>query len=428
MKNLILIFVFFAVFAVIKLLPVNLEVHEVATLLVGVVLLTSYLISDLVKKVSLPKLTGYMIIGSILGPSGVEFLTQEIMDNLQFLENLALSFIALTAGGELKFFNLKRYGKPVTLILFSQIIIIFVGMFLVFFFLGTNLVFFAHLPIPIIMVLAILFAGTALSTSPATTIGIITELSARGNVTNIILIITVLKAIFLILIFPIVIALAELTFIDNASLNISFILNVTLKLLGSVLIGILSGILIIWYVKNIKVEISIFLLAVALAITEVSSVMGLQILLTSMVAGIVVQNFSRQGNSLIKGVEIFSLPIYVIFFCFAGAKLHFEEINKALFLTLALVIARFVLNFLGNYVGALIAKESKIVRNVSWLGYIGQAGIALGLGMIIEPTLPREIAGFFLTLIISTVVINELAGPILLKYVFIKAGEAEVKD
>ena len=55
-------------------------------------------------------------------------------------------------------------------------------------------------------------------------------------------------------------------------------------------------------------------------------------------------------------------------------------------------------------------------------------GIALGLGIIIEPTLPKEIAGFFLTFIISTVVFNELAGPILLEYVFIKAGETEVKD
>jgi Kef-type K+ transport system membrane component KefB len=428
MKNIILILVFLGVFAVIKLLPVNLAVHEVATLLVGIVLLTSYLISDLVKKVNLPKLTGYMIMGSILGPSGLEFLTQELMDNLQFLENLALSFIALTAGGELKFFNLRNYGKRITLILFSQIIVIFIGMFLVFLLLASNLALFDNLTLPIIMVLAILFAGTALSTSPATTIGIITEVSARGNITNIILIITVLKAIFLILIFPIVIALAELTFIESASLNLSFILSIIFELLGSLLIGILSGILIIWYVKNIKEEISIFLLAVALAITEVSSLFGLQILLTSIVAGIVVQNFSKQGDSLIKGVEIFSLPIYVIFFCFAGAKLHFEEINKALFLTLSLVIARFLLNFLGNYIGASIAKENKMVRNVSWLGYIGQAGIALGLGILIKPTLPQEIAGFFLTLIISTVVINELAGPILLKYVFIKAGEAEVQD
>ena len=206
------------------------------------------------------------------------------------------------------------------------------------------------------------------------------------------------------------------------------LLSVFSALLASVFTGIVMGGITLWYLTPVPVEMSLFLLGITLAITEVSSLFGLEILLTSLVTGIVVQNFSSHGQSLIKGIEIFSLPIYVIFFCFAGAKLHFDVITKALFLTLALVLARFLLNFAGNYIGATMAKQDKLVRNISWLGYIGQAGIALGLGNIIEPTLPREIAGFFLTLIISTVVINELAGPILLKYVFIKAGETEVQD
>ena len=62
------------------------------------------------------------------------------------------------------------------------------------------------------------------------------------------------------------------------------------------------------------------------------------------------------------------------------------------------------------------------------MGYIGQAGIALGLGIMIEQNLPGNIGEYFLTILISTVVINEMLGPILLKYIFVKSKEARLED
>jgi Kef-type K+ transport system membrane component KefB len=275
---------------------------------------------------------------------------------------------------------------------------------------------------------AILFAGISLSTSPSTAIGIITELQSQGKVTNIVLIITVLKAILLILFFPIIITLSKQFYLESVSFNLSLLTDISLQLLASVLTGIVMGGVIIWYLKKVKVEMSLFLLGITLAITEVSSLFGLEVLLTSLVTGIVVQNFSRHGQSLISGIEIFSLPIYVIFFCFAGAKLHVEILGEALLITFILVLARFLLNYAGNYVGAVLAREDRFIKNYSWMGYIGQAGIALGLGVIIKQNLPDETGEYFLTILISTVVINEMLGPILLKYIFVKSGDAKVRD
>ena len=93
-------------------------------------------------------------------------------------------------------------------------------------------------------------------------------------------------------------------------------------------------------------------------------------------------------------------------------------------ITIFLVILRQALIFLGNFTGAVIAKEDKQVKKYSWLGYSGQAGIALGLGIIIERTFPGEIGKIFLTIMIATVVINELIGPILVKYVLVKVKES----
>ena len=428
MKQFFYILIFIGIFFVIKILIPGFSIEEISTLVVGIMLLTSYLFSDIVKKIKLPRLSGYMLMGVILGTSGVGVLTDDIVDNLQFLENLALSFIALTAGGELRFSQVKVYKKSIVYILASQMVIIFFGMTIIFYLIAGYIPFLSGLNRFMVLGFAILFAGISLSTSPSTAIGIITELQSQGKVTNIVLIITVLKAILLILFFPIIITLSKQFYLESVSFNLSLLTDISLQLLASVLTGIVMGGVIIWYLKKVKVEMSLFLLGITLAITEVSSLFGLEVLLTSLVTGIVVQNFSRHGQSLISGIEIFYLPIYVIFFCFAGAKLHVEILGEALLITFILVLARFLLNYAGNYVGAVLAREDRFIKNYSWMGYIGQAGIALGLGVIIKQNLPDETGEYFLTILISTVVINEMLGPILLKYIFVKSGDAKVKD
>jgi Kef-type K+ transport system membrane component KefB len=428
MIQFIYILIFIGIFFVIRILIPDFGIEEISTLVVGIMLLTSYLFSNIVKKIKLPRLSGYMLMGIILGTSGIGVLTDDIVDNLQFLENLALSFIALTAGGELKFNQIKTYKKSISYILVSQMIIIFSGMVIIFFLIAGYIPFLSELNKYMILGLAILFAGTSLSTSPATAIGIITELQSQGKITNIVFIITVLKALLLILFFPIIITLSKQFYLESISFNLSLLVDISFQLLASVVTGIVMGGIIIWYFKKVKVEMSLFLLGITLAITEVSSLFGLEVLLTSLVTGIVVQNFSRHGQSLISGIEIFSLPIYVIFFCFAGASLHIEILGEALFITFILVAGRFLLNYAGNYVGAVLAGEDPFVRDYSWMGYIGQAGIALGLGIIIEQNLPDKIGEYFLTILISTVVINEMLGPILLKYIFVKSKEAKVQD
>ena len=125
MKQIIYILIFMGIFFVIKILIPDFGIEEISTLVVGIMLLTSYIFSNIVKKIKLPRLSGYMLMGIILGTSGIGVLTDEIVNNLKFLENLALSFIALTAGGELRFKLVKVYKKSIIYILFSQIIIIF---------------------------------------------------------------------------------------------------------------------------------------------------------------------------------------------------------------------------------------------------------------------------------------------------------------
>ena len=397
--------------------------YSKTVILTGIVLLTAYLLALLLKNAKLPKLTSYMIMGMILGPLGLKFLNYEILEDLKFLESLALSFIAITAGGEFKYKRIKKYIKAVFSLLAGQIVFVFFGMFLFLFMTAEYIPFLKELDSNMIIGFSILLAGTALSTSPATTMGIITEVKSKGKMTDVVLSLTVLKSISLVIVFPLIIIWSKFYLVKGTAFNVEMLLSLFTQIFGSALLGVLLGLFVIWYLKTIKTERSIFLLGIAVVITEFSTVFNVEILLTSIITGIIVENFSEKGEQLIKGIEQSSLPFYIIFFCFAGAGLHLETLQKAFVLTAFLVIIRMLLMYAGNLAGAIAVNEDKNIKNLSWLGFVAQAGIAVGLGTIIENTFPGEIGSNFKTILLSSVVINELIGPIFLKYILVKSKE-----
>ncbi|HHE55071.1 MAG TPA: hypothetical protein ENL21_04765, partial [Caldithrix abyssi] len=140
----------------------------------GVLLLSAYLLAAVLKKVRFPGLTGYMITGVLIGPEVLNILSENVLKNLHFFENLALSFIAISAGGELKFKKVRNNLKQLGAILFNQIFLVFGGLFLVL--LPLTKVFLGSMVEneKILIGFSILFSVTALSKSPATTMGIIT--------------------------------------------------------------------------------------------------------------------------------------------------------------------------------------------------------------------------------------------------------------
>ena len=72
-----------------------------------------YSAGKLAQRLRLPLITGYVIGGIICGPSGLNVLKDEAQHHLQALDHACLSIIALTAGAELRFADLKRIQRQV---------------------------------------------------------------------------------------------------------------------------------------------------------------------------------------------------------------------------------------------------------------------------------------------------------------------------
>ena len=85
--------------------------EQSTSLALGFILVFAYLVGNQIKRLSLPQITGFIIAGILCGPYILGFVSESDVKDLQLLDGLALSLIALTAGGEMKIVRLRRQLK-----------------------------------------------------------------------------------------------------------------------------------------------------------------------------------------------------------------------------------------------------------------------------------------------------------------------------
>jgi Kef-type K+ transport system membrane component KefB len=142
-----------------------------------------------------------------------------------------------------------------------------------------------------------------------------------------------------------------------------------------------------------------------------------------MSAGFVVQNFSVQGRKFVEALEANSLPLYALFFAVAGADLRLGVIPSVWQVGLILILGRLILIYLSTYLGAVASSESHTIRKYSWMGFIAQAGVTLGLANIVQDRFPVWGEGVA-TIIIAMIAVNQLIGPPLFRLSLVRAKEA----
>lgn len=397
------------------------------TIALGFILIFAFLFGKQVNRLKLPQITGFILAGLLCGPYILKFLNADQVSDLQLLDGLALSLIALTAGGEMEIDRLKGQLRSITSLVVFQTVTIILG-FLFFGLLGRQFFpFFAGLTVIQTVAASLLIGTLAAATSPASTIAIITETKSKGKYTDLVLSVAVVKDFVVILLFALFLSLSKPVFFAEQGFDIGILSQIFREVGGSAVLGIVIGGGIILYLKYIQREMTIFILSVAFFTYQISHNYGYHPLLICLVAGFLVENFSPHGDSFIQAIEKTSLPVYVVFFAISGASLNLDALRSSWLLALICVIWRVLLKFVGTYSGASLVKEVRGVRNLSWAGFISQAGVALGLAILVEESFPH-FRGVFLSLVIAIIAINQIIGPVLLQKLLIKVQEAGKKD
>ncbi len=392
-------------------------------LMLGFVLLAAYLLGKSVTRFRLPKISGYLLAGIVLGPYFLNYLSTSTVGELKLIDDIALSLIALTAGGEFRLSNVRKKWRLLSSVISWQIVIVLCGVTTGVLLLSPWLGFLNEHPLRVVLGMGLIFGSLAIAKSPATTIAIITESKARGPLTDLVLEVTVAKDIIVVLVFAVILAFAKPLVLPGHEMQLQYVFSVLGEITLSLLVGGVAGYLIYSYMKYVKQQTFIFLMGFVLLIIEVSRLAHLEIVLVFMMAGFMIQNFSKHGDDLIHAIESNSLPVYVTFFTIAGASLNFDLFIKNWVFTLLIVGLRLGTTQIGTWVGSRFTTENTYIRRYAWMGFIGQAGVTLGLAIIVGRTLPGEIGSFIKTIMIAAIAINQLLGPVLFRFALDKAGE-----
>lgn len=405
----------------------------------ALIVIASRDIGQLFRRLRLPLISGFLFVGILAGPSVLDVITLEATDTLHFLEEVSLAFIAFAAGTELYLKELRSRLTSIKWVTGMQTVAIFVLGTAAFFLLSERIPALAGIA-PAGRVAVGMLAGTILvARSPSSAIAIINELRARGPFTQTVMGATVVTDIIVIVLFAISSETAD-AFLTDLGFNLAFIGLLVGELLISLLLGILVSLLLRAvlqaHLHRLLKELLVLVIGYGVFITSTSVraythehfafEVLLEPLLICMIGSFFVANYSPFRDDLLQIMQELAPSVFVVFFTLTGATLRLEILATVWQLALALFVVRLIGLFLGSLAGGSIAGDPAQHNRLSWLAYVTQAGVGLGLAR--EVAFEFESFGAaFATLVIAVIVVNQLIGPPLMKLAINRVGEAHTR-
>ena len=406
-------------------------------LVLGIMLLGSYCLGFILEKRGLPRIVGYIFAGLLMGPFFLKLYTFAEIRNLNFINKLALAFIALCAGGELRLASIRKLLKSILYYMSGVTIVVFMGTSLAVFFLSTFIPFMADLAIPLRLAISCIFGTIAVARSPSSTIAIISETKAKGSYTDIVLSATIATDVFIIILFAIVISITQAIMLGSGGIKLSLVSSLSFEIAAAFLIGFLLGKFIVFLLDKAHVEFPVIIIAMGFIVIEFSHFFGdylheaheigleLEPLLVCMAAGFTVQNYSEHGQGFLERMDRVSMPIYIAFFSMTGASIDLHVLRTGWLLGLIVVAVRLISLYFGSYISGRLAKNEPILYKNTWLGFITQAGVSLGLLVEVGRRF-SDLGPYIQTILTASIIINQVIGPVAFKAGLKKVGETNV--
>lgn len=375
----------------------------------------SLLAGRIVRLVKLPNVTGYLIMGLIMGPYCLNLISVEMIHNLSIVPEVALGFIALSIGAEFKLSYLKKVGKAPIIIAFLE---------------GFGAVFVVDLVLILTgndVAFSLCLGAIAAATAPAATLMVVKQYKADGPVTRTLLPVVAIDDAVALIAFGISVALAKAIQDPSSSSLFMALLTPIIEILEAFVIGAILGVAFSWLTKEFKSRNNRLSIAIAMvfACLGICQILNISNLLCCMMMSAVYVNLSDVYESVFELTDRVSAPLFMLFFFLSGAELNLALIKTVGVIGFIYVVFRVVGKVSGAYLGAKISHTEKTVQK--YLGYtlIPQAGVAIGLATTAMSVVP-EYGMQIRTIILCGTVIYELIGPLVTKIALTKANEIHI--
>lgn len=397
--------------------------------ILGIGVFGSVLNALLFKKLRIPQVLGYMVVGIIIGESGFKLINSADIKQLMPVNLFCLSVIGFLVGCEINFRTMKKYASQFSAILFLEgtfaFLLVGIAVFLIIFYLTHNAI--------TAVSAAVVFGAIASATDPASTIAVLWEYRAAGVLATTVTAIVALDDALAMSLYGLGSGIAQI--LSGGNVNIFIEMGrVLLELGGSVALGIGAGYIIsIILLRSQQIERSTTsTVGLLLLVAGLCRVFNLDIILAAMAAGITVVNrVPKRAEHLIDAIKGFSVIIYIVFFVFVGARLHLGAMPGWLWgIVAAYILFRSFGKMFGAWIGAKFSKADDMVARYTGSCLFAQGGVAIGLSIMAAQHLKGVQVADGLSLgdtiifgVTTTTFFVQLLGPQLVKWSIFKARE-----
>jgi NhaP-type Na+/H+ or K+/H+ antiporter len=380
--------------------------------LFGLILLAGLIGGEISRRaLALPRITGYVLIGLILGPFGLNWLDHSSVDSAGAMVDFAVGLVLFELGQRLDLRWLRR-DPWLAVTGLAESGLSFVFMYVVLLWFGIEPLF------------AAFAAAIGMATSPAVVLLVAKEMKAEGQVTERALCLTALNGV---LAFTTVTLLTALVHIEYHAGFLVALIQPTYVLLGSLLLGYVAARIAIGGARMLgKREERQFAMHVALLVLAVglADVLKLSVLVALLTFGILARNLDRSRWLMSINTGYAGQIFYVVLFVVMGAALRPDQFATGGLVAIMFVLSRFTGKSLGVMLFAPLSRLRPGSAGLLSLALLPMSGLALTLAQGPGNLYP-EFGAKLSSVVLAAAVILELIGPIAAQFALRHAGEAE---
>lgn len=381
----------------------------------GFILLAGLLAGKVIRRLKIPVVTAYLLLGVTIGPSVLNLVTEGILTSSGLISNIVLGLIAFSIGQNFALERFRRIGKSVLWISTLEA----TGAWLL-----VTLVFWVILRQPLYV--ALLFGAISSATAPAATMMVVREYKAKGSFTDTLLGIVAIDDAWCLIIFALSFAIAKALAAHLTSNVFLFkaAFHSLLEIIGAFILGGILALVLSYLSRFISTpaDLLIYTLGFIFLNTGLALYFNFSVLLANMSMAAILVNVHPASPKFFEALRSIDSPLYLLFFVLAGANLEIGLLKGLGLLGLGYIVFRSLGKIGGSYLGGLVADVPSRMKKYMGLALLPQAGVALGVALIAKGEFP-QIGGIIFTTIVATTVIYELIGPIFTKLSLKKAGE-----
>jgi Kef-type K+ transport system membrane component KefB len=382
-------------------------------LAIGIVMLAGAAGGASAAAFGMSSVAGYVFAGLLVGqiwPGALAAVTPAGMATVAYL---GLALIAFVVGGELEVSRLRVLPKGALAIALGQAVACVVLVTGVTVALGYGLE------------LGMVLGAVAAATSPASTIMVTRRLRAGGPLTNALLSVVAINDAVCLLLFGVVISVARALPDWTISRSVAGMAGIVLwEVFGSILVGAVVGMAMAFFIRQVKGDDLVVVLAGAVILTAgLSDRMHTSPLIACVFFGLVAANLVVGSRRLFAAIDRFSAPMYILVLSLSGVAFDLRTLLSGLALLVGYILARTAGKVVGSGLAATLVRAEHRVGSTIGLSLLPQAGLAAGLVVAAGAALPEQSA-MIASIVVPGVLAFEAIGLRAMRACLAKAGEA----